>query len=55
MEKKKTRKASKSVKNLPVKTASATAAKRVKGGDRSPNENISLNYGEVKWVYTQQK
>ena len=49
MEKKKTRKASKSVKNLPVKTASAKTAKRVKGGD------LSLNYGEIKWTYTQQK
>lgn len=49
MEKKKTRKTSKSVKNLPVKTASAKSAKRVKGGD------ISLNYGKIKYEYKPQK
>ena len=49
MEKKKTRKASKSVKNLPVKTANAKTAKGVKGG------NLSLNYGKIEWEYKPQK
>lgn len=47
MERKKNRKASKSVKNLPVKTASAKTAKGVKGG--------GLNYGTIKWEYKEQK
>ena len=45
MEKKKTRKASKSVKNLPVKTASA---KRVKGG-------AGFVYGKIGVEYKPQK
>jgi len=48
MEKKKTRKASKSVKNLPVKTASPKAAKRVKGG-------FGLAYAKVEVEYKPQK
>jgi hypothetical protein len=47
MGKKKARKASKSVKNLPVKTASAKTARGVKGG--------GLNYGTIKWEYKPQK
>ncbi len=47
MEEKKIRTASKSVRSLPVKPASAKAANGVKGG--------SLSYGKIKWTYTQQK
>ena len=49
MEKKKTRKASKSVKSLPVKTASAKSAKSVKGGA------VGFSYGKVIVEYKPQK
>jgi len=48
MEKKKTRKSSKSVKNLHVKTASAKTARRVKGG-------ASLSYRKIEYEYKPQK
>jgi type VI protein secretion system component Hcp len=45
----KRKKAAKTVKSLPSKTLGAKAAKGVKGG------SISLNYGKIKWTYTEQK
>ena len=48
MKKKQTSRASKSVKNLRVKTTGAKTAKRVKGG-------TSLSYGKIEFEYKPQK
>lgn len=46
--KSKTSKAAKSMKDLPLKTVDAKAAKTVKGG---VTENVSLGYGKIKYEY----
>jgi len=48
VKKKKTRRTSKSVKNLPVKTANAKSAKRVRGG-------VSFAFAKVEVEYKPQK
>ena len=55
------------MKNLPARIGTSKAA-HVRGGgrpsnltpgaassDEIPSENVSLNYGKIKWTYTQQK